>query len=81
LPTVIETTPFVLDEIQLEIIKTPENSIITNEDLLYTTPPKQIQPEISIEQILEEKQPKTLKDLFNSIAEDDKKSSKSYYCH
>ena len=73
---VIETAPFLLDEIQPELIKTPEKSIILNEELLYTTPPKQIQQENFNEHKTEEKQPKTLQDLFNSIAEDDRKSSK-----
>lgn len=76
---VIEAAPFVLDDIQTENIKTPEKPIIPNDEQLYTTPPKQIQQENSVEHKTEEKQPKTLKDLFNSIAEDDKKSSKSLY--
>lgn len=75
---VIETAPFVLDEIRPEIIKTPEKTSVLNDELLYTTPPKQIQPESFAEDNTEEKQPKTLKDLFNSIAEDDKRTSEYF---
>jgi hypothetical protein len=73
---VIETAPFILDEIRPEIIKTPEKTLTLHEELLYATPPKQIQPENFVEHKTEEKQPKTLKDLFNAIAEDDERTSK-----